>query len=98
MFKEAADDRLDADVLGQAGHLRPQAADAAHHQFDLDAGIAGLIERIDDFRIDQRIHLHPDRTPAAAASACAISSWMCSRMRGRKVSGDTPSSCPLGSP
>ncbi len=37
VLEEAADDRLDADVLGQARHARPQAADAAHHEVDLHA-------------------------------------------------------------
>src|SRR5215203_5313287 len=48
LFEEAADDRLDPDVFRQAGHLRPQAADAAHDEVDLDAGTAGIIKRIDD--------------------------------------------------
>ena len=38
VFEEAADDRFDADVIGEAGHARPQAADAAHHEVDLDPG------------------------------------------------------------
>ena len=38
MLEKAADDRLDADVLRQARHARPQAADAAHHEVDLHAG------------------------------------------------------------
>jgi hypothetical protein len=61
VLEEAADDRLDADAFRQAGHARPQAADAAHHEVDLDARARGFIERVDDLRIDQRIHLHPDR-------------------------------------
>src|SRR5499433_4135690 len=35
VLEEAADDRLDADVLRQPGHAGPQAADAAHHEVDL---------------------------------------------------------------
>ena len=31
VLEETADDRLDPDVLGQAGQAGPQAADAAHH-------------------------------------------------------------------
>src|ERR1700728_2823931 len=38
MLEEAADDRFDADVLRQPRHTRAQAADAAHHEFDRDAG------------------------------------------------------------
>ena len=35
VLEEAADDRLDPDVLRQARHAGPQAADAAHHEIDL---------------------------------------------------------------
>src|SRR5690606_21194417 len=60
MLKEASDDGLNPDILGKLRNLRAQAADAAHHQINLHAGAARHVERIDDFRIDQRIHLHPD--------------------------------------
>ena len=61
VLEEAADDRLDADVVRQARHSRPQAADAAHDEVDLHAGLAGVVERVDDDRVDQRVALHPDR-------------------------------------
>ena len=52
------------------GHARPQAADAAHHQLDRHAGLRGLVERVDDIGIDQRVHLHPDRgRPAVTGMA-----------------------------
>jgi hypothetical protein len=41
MLEEAADDRLDADVLRQAGHLRPETTNAAHDQLDRNPGLAG---------------------------------------------------------
>ena len=50
VLEKAPDDRLDADVLGEAGHARPQAANAAHDQIDFDAGAARRVERVDDFR------------------------------------------------
>src|SRR6185436_6937167 len=34
VLKEPADDRLDADALGQSRHAGPQAADAADHEID----------------------------------------------------------------
>src|SRR5262249_55461635 len=52
VLEEAADDRLHADALGQSRHAGTQAADAAHHEVDLDAGARSRIERVDDFRID----------------------------------------------
>src|SRR6478609_5599848 len=68
MFEETADNRLDADILRQAGHARPQAADTTNDQLDGDTRPRCLIERIDDAGIDQRIHLEPDR--ARLARAC----------------------------
>src|SRR5689334_15978393 len=60
VLEEAADDALDADILGETRNAGPQAADAAHHEIDLDASLARRIERIDDARIDERIELGPD--------------------------------------
>ena len=65
VLEEAPDDRLHADALGQAGNAGPETADAAHDEVDLDAGLAGVVERVDDLRIDQRVHLHPDLRRAA---------------------------------
>src|SRR5690606_21060380 len=59
MLQEAADDGFHPYVLRQARYLRSQAANAAHNQVDFDPGTTGVVQRIDDDRIDQRIHLHP---------------------------------------
>ncbi len=59
MLEEAADDALDADVVGEAGNTGPQTTDAAHHHVDLNAGLARAVERIDDAVIDDRIELRP---------------------------------------
>src|SRR4249919_4398626 len=61
VFEEAANDRFDADIFGQSGHTRPQAANAAHDQIDSNAGGRSIIKRIDNSWVDQRIHFHPDR-------------------------------------
>ena len=60
MLQEAADDRFDVDVLRQALHAGAQAANAAHDQFDVNPGLACAVHRVDNDRIDQRIHLRPD--------------------------------------
>src|SRR5689334_19075584 len=65
MLQEAADHRFDADIVRQARHTGPQAADAAHDKFDQYAGLGGLVQRVDDVGVDQRIHLHPDRARLA---------------------------------
>ncbi len=49
------------DVLAHPGHSRHEAADAADEQVDFHAGAAGAVERVDDGRLDQRIHLRRDR-------------------------------------
>src|SRR5690606_10707771 len=64
MFEEAADDRLDADRLRETGYAGPQAADAAHDEIDLDARTAGIVERVDDDAVHERVHLGPDRARA----------------------------------
>src|SRR5215471_4180958 len=61
VLEEAADDRLDANAVGKPRSAWAQAADSAYNEIDLDAGARGGVERVDDLRVDQRIHLHPDR-------------------------------------
>ncbi len=65
VFEEASDDGFRADIFGKARNLRAQTADATHDKIDLYTMPAGFIERVDDFRVDQGIHLHPDRRRAA---------------------------------
>ena len=83
VLEEAADDALDADVVGQAMDARAQAANAAHDQFDLHPGLAGAIEGVDHHRIDQRVQLGPDRAglPALAFSASRAISLSSSRLQ-----------------
>src|SRR5260221_460634 len=61
VFEEATNNRFDADVFGQSRHSRTQATNAAYHQINGDAGSRGFVERVDNSRIDERIHFHPDR-------------------------------------
>src|SRR5262249_44181651 len=60
VLQEATDDRLDTNILRKAGHLGTQAADAAHNEVDVDPGSTGVIEGVDDDRVNQRVHFHPD--------------------------------------
>src|SRR5262249_38966308 len=60
VLEKAPDDALDADVLGKSGHTRPQAADAADNELDLNAGLGGAVECVDDAGIDHRVELRPD--------------------------------------
>src|SRR5262249_48151412 len=64
MLQEAADQTLGAYAVRQPRYSRAQAAYAAHHEVDLDAGMARLVERVDDLPVDEGVHLHPDG-PAA---------------------------------
>src|SRR3546814_20886732 len=72
MFQEAADDRLHPDIVRHARHARPQAAYAAHDEVDLNPRIAGRIEFFDDRRIDQRIHLRPDRKSVVEGKSVSV--------------------------
>ncbi len=69
VFEKPPDDRLDRDVVRKPGNAGSQAADAAHHQADLDPGRAGVVEPVDQLRIGQRIELGPDRRGLALARA-----------------------------
>ena len=74
------------------GQAAAQAADAAHDQVDLHAGLRGAIQRVDDLRIDERVHLGDD--PAARpAVACAASRSIISTNRDRACSPAPPAAC-----
>ena len=49
--------RMFSDKPGNAG---PQAADAAHDELDLHAGLAGTVELVDHRGVDERVELGPD--------------------------------------
>src|SRR4029079_6552154 len=59
VLEEPPDDRLDVDVVAHPGNAGPQAADAADDEVDFHSGCAGLVELLDDDRVDQRVHLRP---------------------------------------
>ena len=67
MLEEPADDRLDVDVLGHAGHAGPQAADTADDEIDRNSGRARFVELLDHRRVDQRVHLRPDSSGLSRA-------------------------------
>jgi hypothetical protein len=87
VFEEAADDRAHADVLRQARHAGTQRADAAHDQVDLDAGLAGFIQGLDDLGFEQRVHLGDDACLAAGLRAKSISARIAASMLGCSVNG-----------
>ena len=60
MLEVATDDRAHANRLRQPFYAGPQAADTAHDQIDLRSGCGGGVERVDDLRIDEAVHLHDD--------------------------------------
>ena len=60
VFEEAVDDAADADVFRDARQPRPQAADAADHQVDRHAGLAGAVEGLDRAAVDDRVELGED--------------------------------------
>src|SRR5229473_1798572 len=59
MFEKASDDALDPDIVRHSGNARPQATDPTHHEVDADPALRGLVQEIDDRRVDERIELGP---------------------------------------
>ena len=60
MLEKASDDRAHANVLRQSRHPGLQRAHPAHHEVDRYAGLRSPIQRLDDRRLDQRVHLCGD--------------------------------------
>ena len=76
VLEEAVDDAGDPDVVADARDAGAEAADAAHDEVDLHARLRGAVERLDDRRVDERVHLGDDasacRPSAASRSMRAI--------------------------
>ena len=60
VLEETSNDAFHADVVGKARHAGAQAADAAHDKINLNAGLACLVESVDDAGVDEGIELAPD--------------------------------------
>ena len=60
MFQKATDNRLHPNIVRQTFDTGPQTTNATHNQIDLNTGLAGLIQGIDDHAIDQGIAFEPD--------------------------------------
>ena len=69
VLEEASHDLADLDALRAALDARQHAADAAHDEDDLDAGLAGLGEPVDDVAVGERVHLHEDLRGLAGLGA-----------------------------
>ena len=65
MLEESAEDADDADVFGQSRDAGAQAAEAADDEVDFHAGLRGGVERLDDFRVLEGVHLGDDAGFAA---------------------------------
>jgi hypothetical protein len=85
MLEEAADDRLDVDVLAEARHAGPQAADAATTR-SIGRPRARLVELVDDAGSTSEFILAqmPDGLPALALAISHRSAdELCSHLRRR---------------
>ena len=60
VLEELADDRADADALGDAGQAGLDGARAADDEVDVDARTRGPVERLDDRDVDERVELEDD--------------------------------------
>src|SRR5215207_4169462 len=57
VLQKTSHQRDHADVLANALHARPQAADTAHDQVYLHPGLRGLVEEFDDVGVCERVGL-----------------------------------------
>src|SRR5262245_478216 len=60
MFEKAIDDRYHFDIRAQIRHAWPERADPPNVESDSRALSCGVIQRFDDFLVDQGIHLRDD--------------------------------------
>ena len=65
VLEEAADDAGDADIVADSGHAGAKAADAADEEIELDPGLGGFVEELDDAAIDEGVDLEDDVAAAA---------------------------------
>ena len=66
MLEEIAHDGAHADILTDAGNADLEAADAAHNEFNPDAGGTCFVEGCHDIGIAQGIHLGADHALLAS--------------------------------
>ena len=67
MLEEIADNAAHRNIIRNSADTHLKAADTAHNQLNLHTGCRGLIQRLDNIRITQRIHLGLD--------LCALSAF-----------------------
>ena len=72
VLQESPDDGTHPDIVRQAGDTRPQRADTAHDQVNLHAGAGCRVERLDDFRFQQRVHFCNDARGLAGLGIAAL--------------------------
>ena len=60
MFQEPPDNAFNRDVFRHSRHAGPQATNTPYHQVNIDAGVRGVIEGINNLAVDQGIQLSPD--------------------------------------
>jgi len=63
---------VDPNGLRDSREPRAQAADASDHELDRDAALRRPVQRVDDRRLDERIHLHDDPRGAALARVALL--------------------------
>jgi hypothetical protein len=60
VLEETPDDRSDADRVRETGLPGAEAADAARDQLDSGARLGGIVERVDQFLVDEAVQFHRD--------------------------------------
>src|SRR3954451_11711393 len=60
VLEEGAEHAADLDAFAESRHPRAQLADAARGRLDDDPCARGRVERLDDLRVDERVHFDAD--------------------------------------
>src|SRR5207237_8719148 len=63
VLEKAPDDAYHTDLVADTWDSRSQATDAADDQIDVHAGLRRIVQVLNDFSVDERIHLGDDARP-----------------------------------
>jgi len=88
VLEETADDGADADVFRQALDAGAEDGEAADDEVDLDAGLRGLIERLNDGGLEQGVHFGDDARGAAGLGVLLLAADEAEEALGHGERGD----------
>ena len=88
MLEEAADDGADADAFREAFDAGAENAEAADDEVDFNAGLRGLVERLDHGGLEQGVHFGDDVGGAAGLGVFLLATDEAKEALGHGERGD----------